>query len=94
MSKISPCLWFDGEGRGGREILCFAAAGFADRDSAEQPDRRSRRQGGLVLVVELTLAGQRFIAFSRLCRDAADLGCLVGTSMATFNRLMLFQSWI
>ena len=34
------------------------------------------------------------IAFCRLCRDAADLGRVLGTSMATFNRLMIFQNWI
>lgn len=64
MSKIAPCLWFDGEAE--------AAAGFY---ASLLPDSRVERvqknpadgpagKAGTTLVVEFTLAGQRFLALN------------------------------
>ena len=56
----------------------------------------------LLLVYVLEARQRTALAAMGLCRssgrelrrDAADHRGLVGTSMATFNRLMLFQNWI
>jgi predicted 3-demethylubiquinone-9 3-methyltransferase (glyoxalase superfamily) len=64
MSKISPCLWFDGE-----------AEEAANNYVSLLPDSRIERvqrnvidapagKAGTVLIVEFTLAGQRFLALN------------------------------
>ena len=64
MSKISPCLWFDGEAE---EAAKFYVSLLPD-SKIEHVQRNSvdSRAGkaGSVLVVEFTLAGQRFMALN------------------------------
>ncbi|HEU0223053.1 MAG TPA: VOC family protein [Paracoccaceae bacterium] len=64
MSKIAPCLWFDGEAE---EAANFYVSQFPD----SRIDRVQRNvmdgpagTAGTVLVVEFTLAGQRFMALN------------------------------
>jgi predicted 3-demethylubiquinone-9 3-methyltransferase (glyoxalase superfamily) len=64
MSKIAPCLWFDGEAE---EAASFYVSLLPD----SRIDRVQRNvmdspagKAGTVLVVEFTLAGQRFIALN------------------------------
>jgi predicted 3-demethylubiquinone-9 3-methyltransferase (glyoxalase superfamily) len=89
MSKISPCLWFDGEAE---EAAKFYVSLLPDsRIEHVQRNTADSRAGkaGSVLVVEFTLAGQRFMALNggkagkisrrsgprrRATRDAGDDG--------------------
>ena len=64
MSKISPCLWFDGEAE---EAANFYVSLLPDsriekvqKNSIDSPGGKA----GSVLVVEFTLAGQRFMALN------------------------------
>jgi predicted 3-demethylubiquinone-9 3-methyltransferase (glyoxalase superfamily) len=51
-------------GRGGRESLCFAPSKLANRSRAEERDDSPAGKAGTVLVVDFTLAGQRFMALN------------------------------
>ena len=62
MSKISPCLWYDGEAE---EAAAFYVSLLPDsrieqvqRNIVDTPGGKT----GTVLLVEFTLAGQRFLA--------------------------------
>ncbi|MFL6812557.1 MAG: VOC family protein [Bradyrhizobium sp.] len=64
MSKITPCLWFDGEAE---EAATFYVSLLPDsridkvqKNTVDSPAGK----GGSVLVVEFTLAGQRFMALN------------------------------
>jgi predicted 3-demethylubiquinone-9 3-methyltransferase (glyoxalase superfamily) len=64
MSKIAPCLWFDGEAD---EAANFYVSLLPDshidrvqRNVADSPGGKA----GTVLVVEFTLAGQRFLTLN------------------------------
>jgi predicted 3-demethylubiquinone-9 3-methyltransferase (glyoxalase superfamily) len=64
MSKISPCLWFDGEAE---EAANFYVSLMPDsriekvqRNTTDSPAGKA----GSVLVAEFTLAGQRFMALN------------------------------
>ena len=64
MSKIAPCLWFDGEAE---EAVKFYVSLLPDsridrvqRNVMDSPGGKA----GTVLVVEFTLAGQRFLALN------------------------------
>src|ERR1700752_400103 len=64
MSKISPCLWFDGEAE---EAAKFYVSLLPDsriekiqKNSIDSPAGKA----GTVLLVEFTLAGQRFMALN------------------------------
>src|SRR5258706_13905677 len=64
MSKISPCLWFDGEAE---EAANFYVSLLPDsRIEKVQRNPVDTRSGkaGTVLVVDFTLAGQRFMALN------------------------------
>src|SRR6476646_11707266 len=64
MSKVSPCLWFDGEAE---EAAKFYVSLLPDsRIEKIQKNTVDSRAGiaGSVLVVEFTLAGQRFMALN------------------------------
>jgi predicted 3-demethylubiquinone-9 3-methyltransferase (glyoxalase superfamily) len=64
MSKVSPCLWFDGEAE---EAAKFYVSLLPDsRIETIQKNTVDSRAGkaGTVLVVEFTLAGQRFMALN------------------------------
>jgi predicted 3-demethylubiquinone-9 3-methyltransferase (glyoxalase superfamily) len=64
MSKISPCLWFDGEAE---EAANFYVSLLPDsRIEHVQKNTVDSRAGkaGSVLVIDFTLAGQRFMALN------------------------------
>jgi predicted 3-demethylubiquinone-9 3-methyltransferase (glyoxalase superfamily) len=64
MSKIAPCLWFDGEAEeAARFYVSLLPDSRIDRvqnNVADSPGGKT----GTVLVVEFTLAGQRFLALN------------------------------
>ena len=64
MSKISPCLWFDGEAEEAAKLyvslLPDSRIETVQRNTVDSPGGKA----GSVLVVEFTLAGQRFMALN------------------------------
>jgi predicted 3-demethylubiquinone-9 3-methyltransferase (glyoxalase superfamily) len=64
MSKISPCLWFDGEAEQAANfyvsLLPDSRIERVQRNIVDSPGGKV----GTVLVVEFTLAGQRFLALN------------------------------
>jgi predicted 3-demethylubiquinone-9 3-methyltransferase (glyoxalase superfamily) len=64
MSKISPCLWFDGEAEEAANfyvsLLPDSKIETVQRNTVDSPGGKA----GSVLVVEFTLAGQRFMALN------------------------------
>jgi len=64
MSKITPCLWFDGEAEEAANfyvsLLPDSKIEVVQRNSVDSPGGKA----GTVLVVEFTLGGQRFIALN------------------------------
>jgi predicted 3-demethylubiquinone-9 3-methyltransferase (glyoxalase superfamily) len=90
MSKIAPCLWFDGEAEEAAEFYVSLLPGSRiDRVQHNVTDSPAGKVG-TVLVVEFTLAGQRFLAlnggrrfeythaisFQVDCADQAEVGRL------------------
>jgi predicted 3-demethylubiquinone-9 3-methyltransferase (glyoxalase superfamily) len=64
MSKISPCLWFDGEAEeAARFYVSLLPDSRIDRVQKNVIDSPAGKAGA-VLVVEFTLAGQRFLALN------------------------------
>lgn len=64
MSKVSPCLWFDGEAEEAAKfyvsLLPNSKIETVQKNSIDSPAGKA----GSVLVVEFTLAGQRFMALN------------------------------
>jgi predicted 3-demethylubiquinone-9 3-methyltransferase (glyoxalase superfamily) len=64
MSKITPCLWFDGEAAEAAEfyvsLLPDSRIENVQKNSVDGPAGKA----GTVLVVDFTLAGQRFMALN------------------------------
>ena len=64
MSKISPCLWFDGEAEEAAKfyvsLLPDSRIEKVQKNTVDSPAGKA----GSVLVVEFTLAGQRFMALN------------------------------
>ena len=64
MSKISPCLWFDGEAEAAAKfyvsLLPDSRIEKVQNNIADTPGGKA----GSVLLVEFTLAGQRFMALN------------------------------
>jgi predicted 3-demethylubiquinone-9 3-methyltransferase (glyoxalase superfamily) len=64
MSKVSPCLWFDGEAEEAANFYVSLLPGSkietVQRNVVDSPGGKA----GTVLVVEFTLAGQRFMALN------------------------------
>jgi predicted 3-demethylubiquinone-9 3-methyltransferase (glyoxalase superfamily) len=64
MSKISPCLWFDGEAEDAANfyvsLLPDSKIETVQRNTVDGPGGKA----GSVLVVEFTLAGQHFMALN------------------------------
>jgi predicted 3-demethylubiquinone-9 3-methyltransferase (glyoxalase superfamily) len=64
MSKISPCLWFDGEAEEAAKfyvsLLPDSRIEKVQKNTIDSPAGKA----GSVLVVEFTLAGQRFMALN------------------------------
>jgi predicted 3-demethylubiquinone-9 3-methyltransferase (glyoxalase superfamily) len=64
MSKISPCLWFDGEAEEAAtlyvSLLPDSKIETIQKNTVDSPSGKA----GSVLVVEFSLAGQRFMALN------------------------------
>jgi predicted 3-demethylubiquinone-9 3-methyltransferase (glyoxalase superfamily) len=64
MSKVSPCLWFDGEAEEAANfyvsLLPDSKIETVQKNTVDGPAGKA----GSVLVVEFTLAGQRFMALN------------------------------
>ncbi|MDX6717702.1 MAG: hypothetical protein QOH30_4260 [Baekduia sp.] len=64
MSKISPCLWFDGEAEEAANfyvsLLPDSRINHVQKNVGDSPAGKA----GSVLVVDFTLAGQRFLALN------------------------------
>ena len=64
MSKISPCLWFDGQAEEAAKfyvsLLPDSSIETVQKNTVDSPAGKA----GSVLVVEFTLAGQRFMALN------------------------------
>src|SRR5438105_8203157 len=64
MSKISPCLWFDGEAEEAANFYVSLLPDSRIEKVQKNPVDSPARKAGSVLVVEFTLAGQRFMALN------------------------------
>src|SRR6266403_4700454 len=64
MSKISPCLWFDGEAEEAAKFYISLLPDSRIEKIQKNPDDGPAGKAGTVLVVEFTLAGQRFMALN------------------------------
>jgi predicted 3-demethylubiquinone-9 3-methyltransferase (glyoxalase superfamily) len=64
MSKITPCLWFDGEAEEAAKfyvsLLPDSRINVVQKNVTDSPGGKA----GTVLVVEFTLAGQKFLALN------------------------------
>jgi predicted 3-demethylubiquinone-9 3-methyltransferase (glyoxalase superfamily) len=64
VSKISPCLWFDGEAEEAAQFyVSLLPDSRIDRVQRNVADSPAGKEGS-VLVVDFTLAGQRFMALN------------------------------
>ena len=64
MSKISPCLWFDGEAEDAATFYVALQPDSRIEHVQKNPVDGPAGKAGQVLVVEFTLAGQRFMALN------------------------------
>ena len=64
MSKISPCLWFDGEAEEAANFCVSLLPDSRIETVQNNPIDGPAGKAGTVLVVEFTLAGQRFMALN------------------------------
>lgn len=64
MSKISPCLWFNGEAEEAAKLYVSLLPGSKIETVQKNPVDSPGGKAGSVLVVEFTLGGQRFMALN------------------------------
>jgi predicted 3-demethylubiquinone-9 3-methyltransferase (glyoxalase superfamily) len=64
MSKVSPCLWFDGEAEEAAKFYVSLLPNSKIETVQKNPVDSPAGKAGTVLVVEFTLAGQRFMALN------------------------------
>ena len=64
MSKISPCLWFDGEAEEAAKLYVSLLPDSRIEKVQKNPVDGPAGKAGTVLVVEFTLAGQRFMTLN------------------------------
>ncbi len=64
MSKISPCLWFNGEAEQAANFYVSLLPGSKIENVARNTTDGPGGKAGTVLVVDFTLAGQRFMALN------------------------------
>jgi predicted 3-demethylubiquinone-9 3-methyltransferase (glyoxalase superfamily) len=64
MSKISPCLWFNGEAEEAAKLYVSLLPDSRIDKVQKNPADGPAGKAGSVLVVEFTLAGQRFMALN------------------------------
>lgn len=78
MSKIAPCLWFGGEAEEAAGFYASLLPGSRIERVQKSPADTPAGKAGGVLVVEFTLAGQRFLALN-------------GGARAEYTRAVSFQ---
>jgi len=64
MSKITPCLWFDGNAEEAAKFYVSLLPGSHIETVMRSPADNPSTPAGAVLVVDFTLAGQRFTALN------------------------------
>jgi predicted 3-demethylubiquinone-9 3-methyltransferase (glyoxalase superfamily) len=64
MSKISPCLWFDGQAEEAAKLYVSLLPDSRIDKIQKNPVDGPAGKAGSVLVVDFTLAGQRFMALN------------------------------
>ena len=64
MSKVSPCLWFDGEAEEAARFYVSLLPGSKIETIQKNPVDGPAGKAGSVLVVEFTLDGQHFMALN------------------------------
>ena len=64
MSKISPCLWFDGEAEEAAKLYVSLLPNSRIEHVQKNVTDSPAGKAGTVLVVDFTLAGQRFMALN------------------------------
>ncbi len=64
MSKISPCLWFNGEAEEAANLYVSLLPDSRIEKIQRNPVDGPAGKAGTVLVVDFTLAGQRFMALN------------------------------
>ena len=64
MSKITPCLWFDGNAEEAAKFYVSLLPGSHVETVMRSPADNPSTPAGAVLVVDFTLAGQRFTALN------------------------------
>jgi predicted 3-demethylubiquinone-9 3-methyltransferase (glyoxalase superfamily) len=64
MSKISPCLWFDGEAEEAANFYVSLLPDSRIEHVQNNPVDGPAGKAGTVLVVDFTLAGQRYMALN------------------------------
>ncbi len=64
MSKISPCLWFDGNAEEAAEFYVSLLPDSRIENVQRSPSETPSGPEGSVLLVEFTLGGQRFVALN------------------------------
>jgi len=64
MSKVLPCLWFDGEAEQAAQFYVSLLPNSNIETVQKNPADGPAGKAGSVLVVEFTLAGQRFMALN------------------------------
>ena len=64
MSKISPCLWFDGEAEEAAKFYVSLLPDSRIDKIQKNPVDGPAGKAGTVLVVEFTLAGQKYLALN------------------------------
>jgi len=64
MSKISPCLWFDGEAEEAAKLYVSLLPNSRIEHVQKNVTDGPAGKAGTVLVVDFTLAGQRFMALN------------------------------
>jgi predicted 3-demethylubiquinone-9 3-methyltransferase (glyoxalase superfamily) len=64
MSKISPCLWFNGEAEEAAKFYVSLLPNSRIEHVQKNPVDGPAGKAGMVLVVDFTLAGQRFMALN------------------------------
>jgi predicted 3-demethylubiquinone-9 3-methyltransferase (glyoxalase superfamily) len=64
MQKVTPCLWFDGQAEQAAEFYTSLLGGSSIDKVTRAPADNPSGSAGTVLLVEFTLAGNRFVGLN------------------------------
>jgi predicted 3-demethylubiquinone-9 3-methyltransferase (glyoxalase superfamily) len=64
MQKVTPCLWFDGQAEAAAEFYASLLGGSSVDKVTRAPADNPSGSAGAVLLVEFTLAGNRFVGLN------------------------------